>query len=335
MELIKLKLLDTDGMTLLTAPAAGQVSLVYMNAYKPGDRVSLEIGTPGQYVIIQFEDTMAPALVYVVKREINFHIPFGEQAITYSPKSFAGACHIIRARFATPEEIAARRNLAYNPYDEHGDTGFFPHAHANVETRGEAVFAARNAIDGIYENDAHGIWPYQSWGINRDPNAALTLDFGRPVTIDELRLTLRADFPHDAWWTQATVEFDDGSREVLELHGSVLRNYCEKCGKFYGLETILHSEGVPRCSCGGTVKPDVVLYEESLDEDVMDRALRYIQSADLLIIGGTSLVVYPAAGLVRYFRGRHLVVINKGETGSRVGADLTIDGPIGEVLSQV
>ena len=200
MELIKLKLLDTDGMTLLTAPAAGQVSLVYMNAYKPGDRVSLEIGTPGQYVVIQFEDTMAPALVYVVKREINFHIPFGEQAITYSPKSFAGACHIIRARFATPEEIAARRNLAYNPYDEHGDTGFFPHAHANVETRGEAVFAARNAIDGIYENDAHGIWPYQSWGINRDPNAALTLDFGRPVTIDELRLTLRADFPHDAWW---------------------------------------------------------------------------------------------------------------------------------------
>ena len=211
---------DTDGMTLLTAPAAGQVSLVYMNAYKPGDRVSLEIGTPGQYVIIQFEDTMAPALVYVVKREINFHIPFGEQAITYSPKSFAGACHIIRARFATPEEIAARRNLAYNPYDEHGDTGFFPHAHANVETRGEAVFAARNAIDGIYENDAHGIWPYQSWGINRDPNAALTLDFGRPVTIDELRLTLRADFPHDAWWTQATVEFDDGSREVLELKKS-------------------------------------------------------------------------------------------------------------------
>ena len=126
-----------------------------------------------------------------------------------------------------------------------------------------------------------------------------------------------------------------GSREVLELHGSVLRNYCEKCGKFYGLETILHSEGVPRCSCGGTVKPDVVLYEESLDENVMDRALRYIQSADLLIIGGTSLVVYPAAGLVRYFRGRHFVVINKGETGGRVGADLTIDGPIGEVLSQV
>lgn len=217
MELLKLKILDTDGLTLMTAPGAEQVSLVYMNAYKPGDRVALEIGTPGQYVVIQFEDTMAPVLVYVVKREINFHIPFGEQAITYSPKSFAGTCHIIRARFATQEEIAARRNLAFNPYDEHGDTGFYPHASANVETRGEAVFAARNAIDGLYENDAHGTWPYQSWGINRDPNAALTLDFGRAVLLDELRLTLRADFPHDSWWTQATVEFDDGSREVLDL----------------------------------------------------------------------------------------------------------------------
>ena len=151
MELLKLKILDAEGQTLMTAPGAEQVSLVYMNAYKPGDRVALEIGTPGQYIVIQFEDTMAPALVYVVKREINFHIPFGEQAITYSPKSFSGCCHIIRARFATEAEIKARRNLAFNPYDEHGDTGFFPHASANVETRGEAVFAARNAVDGIYE----------------------------------------------------------------------------------------------------------------------------------------------------------------------------------------
>ena len=86
-----------------------------------------------------------------------------------------------------------------------------------METRGEAVFAARNAVDGVYENDAHGTWPYQSWGINRDPNAALTLDFGRAVIVDELRLTLRADFPHDSYWTQATVAFDDGSREVLQL----------------------------------------------------------------------------------------------------------------------
>lgn len=127
-----------------------------------------------------------------------------------------------------------------------------------------------------------------------------------------------------------------GSREVLELHGSVLRNYCEKCGAFYGLDTILHSTGVPRCpACGGDIKPDVVLYEESLDQDVLAKAVHYIRQADLMIIGGTSLVVYPAAGLVQYFRGRHLVVVNKGQTGSGVGADLTIDGPIGEIFAQL
>ena len=126
-----------------------------------------------------------------------------------------------------------------------------------------------------------------------------------------------------------------GSHEVLELHGSVLRNYCERCGRFYGLETILHSTGVPKCDCGGDIKPDVVLYEEGLDEAVMDKALDYIRGADMLIIGGTSLVVYPAAGLVRYYRGHKLVVINKSAVGADLGADLVIDEPIGQVFSQV
>lgn len=126
-----------------------------------------------------------------------------------------------------------------------------------------------------------------------------------------------------------------GSREVLELHGSVLRNYCERCHKFYGVEAVAESQGVPKCACGGDIKPDVVLYEEGLDEDVMTRALRYIENADMLIIGGTSLVVYPAAGLVRYYRGHKLVVINKGGAGANLGAQLTIDGPIGQILDQV
>ena len=126
-----------------------------------------------------------------------------------------------------------------------------------------------------------------------------------------------------------------GSREVLELHGSVLRNYCERCGKFYGVEAVANSTGVPKCTCGGDIKPDVVLYEEGLDEDVLAKAVHYIRNADMLIIGGTSLVVYPAAGLVRYYRGRKLVVINKGQVGTSLGADLVIDGPIGQVLSQV
>ena len=126
-----------------------------------------------------------------------------------------------------------------------------------------------------------------------------------------------------------------GSREVLELHGSVLRNYCTRCGKFHDLDFILRTTGVPRCECGGVVKPDVVLYEEPLDENVMAQAIRYIRQADVLLIGGTSLVVYPAAGLVTYYRGHKLAVINKGGAGGGLGAAVTVDGPIGQVLAQL
>ncbi len=246
METIKLKVLDEAGHTLLTCPAGCQVSLVYTAAYQPGDRVALEIRTPGRFCVVQFEDTMPPALVYVQSREINFHIPFEEQAITYSPKSFTGSRHVIRARLATAEEVAARRNLAFNPYDEHGDTGFFPHASANVETRGESVFAARNAIDGIFENSAHGEYPYQSWGINRDPNAALTLSFGRKVVLDELRLTLRGDYPHDNYWTAATVAFSDGSNMTLSLTDSPLpqtTRFQPKTVKWLVLKNLIQAEG--------------------------------------------------------------------------------------------
>ena len=123
-----------------------------------------------------------------------------------------------------------------------------------------------------------------------------------------------------------------GSREVLELHGSVLRNYCTKCGKFYGLEAVLESEGVPRCTCGGVIKPDVVLYEEGLDHHTLQKAVYYISNADVLIIGGTSLTVYPAAGLIDYYGGKKLVLINKSVTPMDSRADLVISGPIGEIL---
>ena len=123
-----------------------------------------------------------------------------------------------------------------------------------------------------------------------------------------------------------------GSREGLELHGSVLRNYCTKCGKFYGLEAVLESEGVPRCTCGGVIKPDVVLYEEGLDQHTLQKAVYYISNADVLIIGGTSLTVYPAAGLIDYYGGKKLVLINKSVTPMDSRADLVISGPIGEIL---
>lgn len=126
-----------------------------------------------------------------------------------------------------------------------------------------------------------------------------------------------------------------GSKKVLELHGSVHRNYCQKCGKFYDAAYMLHAEGIPRCSCGGTIKPDVVLYEEGLDNGILSEAVRCISEADVLIIGGTSLVVYPAAGLVNYYNGHKLVVINKSPTPMDRKADLVIAGSIGEVLGNI
>lgn len=123
-----------------------------------------------------------------------------------------------------------------------------------------------------------------------------------------------------------------GSREVLELHGSVHRNYCTRCGRFYSLDDILKADGVPVCDCGGVLKPDVVLYEEGLDQDVIQRSVEYISRADVLIIGGTSLTVYPAAGLIDYYRGSKLVLINKSVTSRDGQADLVICDSIGKVL---
>ena len=123
---------------------------------------------------------------------------------------------------------------------------------------------------------------------------------------------------------------------MMELHGSVLRNYCTRCGEFYDAEYVKNSDSVPKCAkCGGMVKPDVVLYEEGLDNNIMSKSVSYIRSADVLIVLGTSLVVYPAAGLIDYFRGSRLVLINKGATARDAGADLVITDPIGEVFSQI
>lgn len=127
-----------------------------------------------------------------------------------------------------------------------------------------------------------------------------------------------------------------GSKNVLELHGSTLRNYCEDCGEFYDIDFIKSTSGVPKCpKCGGPIKPDVVLYEEGLDNDIITKSVKAISEADVLIIGGTSLVVYPAAGLVDYYKGNKLILVNRDQTSRDSQADLVIQGSIGEVFSQL
>ena len=197
-----------DGQIKAEAAGTERAVLVYDGLYEEGDVLHMT-GEPG-FVVAQLEDSMAETYGYL-SGEFRLEIPFGEKKISYSPKAFTGDRHLLWVRRAAEEEIQARRNLARNVLDSHDNQGFFPHASANVETRGESVFAARNAIDGCCANDCHGRWPYQSWGINRDPDAALRLDFGRTVRLDRLVFTLRADFPHDSWWNRCTVRFSDGS----------------------------------------------------------------------------------------------------------------------------
>ncbi|MGN1456419.1 MAG: NAD-dependent protein deacylase [Acutalibacteraceae bacterium] len=126
-----------------------------------------------------------------------------------------------------------------------------------------------------------------------------------------------------------------GSKNVFELHGSVHRNYCMKCHKFYDVKAISESKGIPKCSCGGIIKPDVVLYEEGLDDETVRNAIRYISEAEVLIVGGTSLNVYPAAGFLDYFRGKTIILLNKSKTSFDSRADIVIHDPIGQVLSSV
>lgn len=213
---MKIEVRNRAGVSLSAAEGRERVTLVHPGRYHKGDSVVFACGVPGWYELC-LEDALPRTLVYV-RREAVFHIPFGTMSrVGYPPRAFKSLQHLLTAEPAEPARVTMRRNLALNPLDQHGETGMWPHASASVETRGEALFAARNAIDGIYANHRHYPYPYQSWGINKDPNASLTLDFGMEVTLDEIVLTLRSDYPHDSYWTQATVEFDDGSREVLKL----------------------------------------------------------------------------------------------------------------------
>ncbi len=198
----------------------GLAVLVFEGEYETKDTIHMTFPRVGAYYVIRVDDTMEEALVYITQREWVYEIPFGEKKEAYNPRAFAGSRHYVSCRQARDYEIASYRNLAKNVVDQHGEQGCFPHASANVETRGESVFAARNAIDGMVCNRSHGSWPFGSWGINRRQDAEFLLDFGRPVDIDCLVLWTRADFPHDSWWVQAGLIFSDGSEAVIRMEKS-------------------------------------------------------------------------------------------------------------------
>lgn len=217
---LTISIVHENGEVAATGSDTQELCLTYDGIYEPGDRIVVEADGAGPYLFLQADDALGEAFVHMSGKKWSYMIPFGEKRIAFSAKAFAGARHLLTARIPLPQEIAAYKNLAKNILDQHGDTGLYPHASANVETRGEAVFAARNAIDGIRATASHGEWPYASWGINQRDDAAMLLEFGRRVRTDRIRLYTRSDFPHDNWWRQVTLSFSDGSVIVWDLEKS-------------------------------------------------------------------------------------------------------------------
>lgn len=216
---LSLKVLDKNGNTICVSSGEDFVDLVCTRTYEEGDRIELETSEKNIHIRLQVDDALGEAFVYLTDN-LSYQIPFGEKRISYSPKVFMGSRHYLYAETAREDEIRAYRNLARNPADQHCDVPCYPHATANVETRGESVFAAKNAIDGVRANLSHGEWPYESWGINRQDDAAMKVDFGRKVRTGKVILYTRADFPHDNWWVQVTLSFSDGSSQDFQLEKS-------------------------------------------------------------------------------------------------------------------
>ena len=206
--MITIRITDKEN-TLLEKSGDSELYAVYKEEYREGTAIEAEFTEKGLYWV-SLDTSLYPALLWC-SGKYTLPVPFGDAKLAYPPQAFSGDMHLIQIRKAKDEEKDNYRNLCLNPLDWHGNTALYPHSWANVETRGESVFASRNAMDGFIAADMHGIFPWTSWGINRNPDAEMTVDFGRAVDIDKIIFYNRADFPHDAWWTEATVTFSDGS----------------------------------------------------------------------------------------------------------------------------
>lgn len=215
---ISVRVTDQKEQVLKERTADARVYLDYMKKYALGDSVQVVTDKVPAYLVVQVDAGLTPALIYLTSNIWTYKIPFNLQRdYPYPDNAFLGSKHYISVRYATETEITAKQNLAVNSHDQHTSSNAFPHASANAETRNESIFFAKNAIDGMLANESHGNYPYQSWGIDQREDATLMIEFGRKVTIDGVGLVLRADYPHDSYWTEVTLKFPNGSKEVLHL----------------------------------------------------------------------------------------------------------------------
>jgi len=197
-----------------------------MLAFEAGDSIRVQTSEPNQYLMVKLDETLMENLIYLQGNVWEYKPMLTERGKKAQvDTAFQSKRHYVHVRRAKPFEIANYQNLAFNPHDQKDDTGAYPHAFANVETRDDATFFARNVIDGIYANNFHGSYPYQSWGINQQKDATLTLDFGRSVQLDALAFTVRADFPHDSYWTDISVQFDNELTRDFQLKKTSMPQY--------------------------------------------------------------------------------------------------------------
>lgn len=219
MATISVELFDKNQSLLAKNCKEDFVDLVVNREYEEGDYFSFSFSDKDTLYYLQVDDVLGVSEIYV-KGDFTYEIPFNEKKNSYNPRSFTGTCHYIKAGVSLSQRKSQYRNVSQNQNDQHKDVPYFPHASANVETRGESVFEAKNAIDGVYANLSHGDWPYASWGINRQDDALMKLEFGRTVVVDKIVLTTRSDFPHDNWWVDGKITFSDGSDISLMMQKS-------------------------------------------------------------------------------------------------------------------
>ena len=212
---INLSVRDQAGTVKKAHQSETHAYLGFKESYQANDWIQVDLTTENNYLVVTLDGTLNETLIYVPGKEWRYQILTLGTETAFYPSMFQGERHYLSVRYARDYEITSYRNLALNTHDQKEASGAYPHASANVETRNDTTFFARNAIDGILANDDHGSYPFQSWGINQDPAACLRIEFGRPVLVDQLGLVLRGDFPHDSHWTQGLVRFSDGSQAVL------------------------------------------------------------------------------------------------------------------------
>lgn len=215
---IKFSLKDVDSNVLLGTQKNDIAVLSFTKRYQWGDYYEIELENPASYLVVQLDPTLNPTLIFITDRVWRYKIPFNLQRYSSMPNNaFTGDAHYACVREATKEEILRKQNLAFNPHDQRKSSGAFPHIIANAETRNEDVFLATNVIDGYLANNGHGRFPFQSWGIDQRDDAQLKLEFGHKVLITKIGILLRADFPHDNYWTKASIEFSDGTNIIINL----------------------------------------------------------------------------------------------------------------------